>query len=295
LNLCGALAIATCGTSQRSEPDQLPLGAEYYFSIFGDSRDGNDIYSILQNRSVMVGKPLAAIHLGDMISTPKSAEQWPSFVSLTETYFDRQRFYPVIGNHDVEDARSFDLFMATFPQLDAPGYEVEQIGECFCVFTNTEDLEVRPGTIGPAQLAWLKAQLSSDAAQKARFRIIFTHRPLFPQHHHHDKPLQPQDELHELFKQAKVTAVFAGHEHSYSRIEKDGILYIVSGGAGSPLHEDAGSDAAFYHYIQVSYLRSALQVRTIDHTGKVRDDFKIELPTPTDAPAALFRGPGLGL
>lgn len=279
LNVCSLLLLATCGTSQRSIPDQLPEGAAYYFSIFGDSRDGNDIYSILQNRSVLVGKPLAAIHLGDMISTPKSSEQWPSFVSLTETYFANQSFYPVIGNHDVEDARSYDLFMATFPQLDTPGYEVENIGDCFCIILNSEDLEVRPGVIGPTQLAWLEAQLGSEAAQKAPFRVVFVHRPPFPQHHHKDKPLQPIENLHELFTKYKVAAVFAGHEHSYGRMEKDGVFYIVSGGAGSPLHADAGPDAAFYHYVQVSYLKTALQVRAIDHMGKVRDDFTIPLPT----------------
>lgn len=289
------MVLATCGTTERSVPDELPPGAEYYFSIFGDSRDGNDIYSVLQNRSVVVGKPLAAIHLGDMISTPKSSEQWPSFVSLTATYFETQRFYPVIGNHDVEDSRSFDLFMAAFPQLTMPGYEVEMIGECFCIITNSEDLEVRPGTIGPTQLAWLEEQLSSEAAQKARFRIVFTHRPPFPQHHHRDKPLQPTETLHELFKKYKVAAVFAGHEHSYSRIDKEGVIYVVSGGAGSPLHKDAGPDAAFYHYIQVSYLKTALQVRTIDHMGKVRDDFKIELPTPSASAAELSREPRSGL
>lgn len=295
LNVCGLLLLATCGTSQRSIPDELPDGAAYYFSIFGDSRDGNDIYSILQNRSVMVGKPLAAIHLGDMISTPKSSEQWPSFVSLTGTYFENQRFFPVIGNHDVEDARSHDLFMATFPQLDTPGYEVENIGDCFCIILNSEDLEARPGVIGPTQLAWLQAQLSSEAAQKAPFRIVFVHRPPFPQHHHKDKPLQPSDTLHELFKKYKVTAVFAGHEHSYSRMEKDGIFYVISGGAGSPLHGDAGLDAAFYHYVQVSYLKTALQVRTIDHMGKVRDDFTIQLPTSPSSAAVRIDESGSGL
>lgn len=281
------MVLATCGTSQRSATDQLPTGAEYYFSIFGDSRDGNHIYSILQNRSVMAGKPLAAVHLGDMISTHQSSEQWPSFVSLTETYYDAHRFYPVIGNHDVGDSRSFDLFLAVFPQVSQQGYEVEQIGECFCIFTNSEDLEVRPGVIGPKQLAWLEAQLSSEAAQKARFRIVFTHRPPFPQHHHRNQPLEPADTLHQLFSTYKVAAVIAGHEHSYARMEKDGVVYMVSGGAGSPLHQDAGPEAAFYHYVQVSYLKTALQFRAIDHSGNIRDDFKIELPPPADASSGL--------
>lgn len=289
------MVLATCGTTQRSTTDQLPDGAEYYFSIFGDSRDGNHIYSVLQNRSVMVGKPLAAVHLGDMISTHQSSEQWPSFVALTQTYFEAQRFYPVIGNHDVGDARSFDLFLAVFPQLNTPGYEVEQIGECFCIFTNSEDLEVRPSVIGPTQLAWLETQLASEAAQKARFRMVFTHRPPFPQHHHRDKPLQPADTLHRLFQTYKVAAVFAGHEHSYSRVEKDGIVYVISGGAGSPLHTTAGPDAAFYHYIQVSHLKTALQFRTIDHTGKIRDDFKIDLPLSSDDRAGLERRYGHSL
>ena len=156
--LCFVMVVTTCGTSSRLSSDQLPDGTEYYFSIFGDSRDGNDIYSTLQNRSTKAGKPLATIHLGDMISTHHNTEQWPSFVSLTRTYVEDGKFYPVIGNHDVADEKSLDLFLAVFPEMKK-GYIAEKIGDCFCIFLNSEDREDRTGVIGPTQLSWLQEEL----------------------------------------------------------------------------------------------------------------------------------------
>ena len=220
-----SLALTAC-SSNTLEDDSLPPGTNYYISFFGDSRDGNHVYSQLQSRSVKSGLPLAAIHLGDMISTPKNNEQWPAFISITKTYFKDEIFYPVIGNHDVEDSKSLGIFRAAFPKTPETGYNIRSIGDCFCVFLNSEDLETKPGIIGPTQIAWLESEFASEAGQSAKYRIVFVHRPLFPQNHHKDKPLEPQNQLHQIFNNNKVDMVVAGHEHSYSKTTVDDVIYL---------------------------------------------------------------------
>lgn len=271
------LSLLGCRLTSLKE-DTLPEGTQYYFSIFGDSRDGNHIFSQLQSRSVLAGKPLYTVHLGDMISTPRSAEQWPAFVALTQTYFPRGSFFPVIGNHDVDDTQSLRIFLAVYPEIPETGYYLKEVGGCFCVFLNSESLEVAPGTIGPEQMAWLGEKLGSEAAQSARYRIVFMHRPIYPQNQYSEDPLEPQDTLHELFLRTKVNLVISGHEHNYSRTEKDGLIYMISGGAGSPLHPSVPPLKSYYHYVQGSYLGDSLLFRAIDIYGVKHDEFKVALP-----------------
>ena len=40
-----------------------------------------------------------------------------------------------------------------------------------------------------------------------------------------------------ILEKRGVTALFAGHDHSYQRHEKAGIQYIVTAGAGAPLYD----------------------------------------------------------
>ena len=38
------------------------------------------------------------------------------------------------------------------------------------------------------------------------------------------------------FEEYGVNVVFQGHDHNYERLEKNGIIYITSGGGGAPLY-----------------------------------------------------------
>jgi len=65
--------------------------------------------------------------------------------------------------------------------------------------------------------------------------------------------VENQEELHAIFRQYPVKAVFAGHEHVYWREpadKHDGIEYFVSGGAGAPLYAPP-ERGGFSHYLVV--------------------------------------------
>lgn len=268
----GILSFLGC-SSAHNDGDSVEEGAEYYLTLFGDSADGNHIFSELLRRSVYKQKPSFTLHTGDMIADYELSNQWPVFLSLVKTYIDEKNFYPVIGNHDVKDRRSLDLFNSAFPGLGTEGYYTRTLKDCYCIFLNSEDTEDHRGTIGKTQLNWLESQLNSTSAQDMKCRMVLVHRPLFPQNDHKEDPLMPRDELHNLFVKYDVEVVVSGHDHSYSRSNKDGVTYLIIGGAGSKLR----TGFTPYHYIQVFRYEEYLLFRMIDIFGKAHDEFRIEL------------------
>jgi hypothetical protein len=80
-----------------------------------------------------------------------------------------------------------------------------------------------------------------------------------------------------LFERYGVDAVFSGHDHCYSRAEKNGVRYFVSGGGGAPLYprdpkparEDV--DASIYYERTFNYLRIQVVGEFVE-VSAVRDD-----------------------
>jgi len=102
------------------------------------------------------------------------------------------------------------------------------------------------------QFEWLKKELSSS---QAKHKFVFMHRPTFdPSEIYQDYTMSGREvtqELMRLFTKFKVDYVFAGHIHGYARAERDGVIYIVTAGAGAPLYLPAGM-GGFYNYVRVS-------------------------------------------
>jgi hypothetical protein len=90
-----------------------------------------------------------------------------------------------------------------------------------------------------------------------------------------DKYPSDRDQLHQFFVKARMNAVFAGDDHRYDRREKDGVLYIISGGGGAPLHPFKES-GGYYHYVWVSIQTDRMEGEVVDLEGQVRDRFVIK-------------------
>jgi len=75
--------------------------------------------------------------------------------------------------------------------------------------------------------------------------------------------------------------VMSGHEHNYERTRPvNGIVYIVTGGGGSPLRTvDISSitEKALIalHFIQVTIRGESVFLKTIDINGKVVDEARL--------------------
>ncbi|MBF0429706.1 MAG: NPCBM/NEW2 domain-containing protein [Fibrobacteria bacterium] len=98
---------------------------------------------------------------------------------------------------------------------------------------------------------YIEAQLQTQAAKDAAWRIIFFHIPVYSSGGH---VMEGIPDFEKLCDQYNVEMVFSGHSHNYDRTyllydrqvvteEKDinhevkGTFYVVTGGGGAPLYE----------------------------------------------------------
>ena len=162
------------------------------------------------------------------------------------------RLFVVPGNHDVDGAGGRETFEAHFGRTPwAFGHR----GWRF-IGLDTEEPGFR-GEIAGEQLRWLQEELGRR--KRCRGTVVFLHRPVWP------TPLAegrvrslPRPELHRLLAGAGVSAVFAGHEHRFHQEVRDGVLYVITGGAGASL-----LDGAAHHFSLVEIRGRRLDVRDV--------------------------------
>lgn len=125
------------------------------------------------------------------------------------------------------------------------------------------------------QLAWLETELGKGFKHK----FVFLHRPLFPTifgtGYCLDRYPVERDRLHQLFVKHGVALVMSGHQHLYNRSEKDGVLYVITGGGGAQLHPFTGDSSGFMHYIVAKKRNEGYVFSVFDFKGTVRDEFSL--------------------
>ena len=244
----------------------------FQFAVIGDSRDGEKVYTRLLEK-ILERKPDFIIHLGDMIAKPDEKE-WRLFFDLSRPI--TVPFFPVAGNHDVGiTRRGEEMYRRQFLLPEGKAHYSFRAGGVVFIILNSEKGK---GRISNEQLQWLREILESS---NHAFKLVFLHRPLFlpadsfKRGGGMDKYPSDRDHLHQLFLKAKMNAVFAGDDHRYDRREKEGILYIISGGGGAPLHpfKERGG---YFHYVWVSVQADQIEGEVVDIEGQVRDRFVIE-------------------
>lgn len=106
----------------------------------------------------------------------------------------------------------------------------------------------------PFQLHWLKEQLRDPSAAH---RFVFIGHPMFRATKESPLDFDNQylddiafrDRLHELFREHGVDAVFSSNLHLFDHQVRDGVDYVVTGGAGGLVLND---ETSFYHYVDVT-------------------------------------------
>lgn len=198
--------------------------------------------------------PDFAIGTGDYIHGADSQEtlraQWNAFFWALQPLQARKPVYfvPAPGNHEIRGGAGNRLFLEYFKRLF---FSFNWAGSHFAIL-NTEE-PGRESRIAGQQLTWLKQDLAG--AQTASHIFVALHRPLFPVSLHKGDSLdeypKERDALHALFVRYRVTCVFAGHEHLYNRQVRDGIQYIITGGAGADLYASP-TKGGFHHFLYVT-------------------------------------------
>jgi len=207
----------------------------FTFAVCGDSHGCGEIYGRILD-SVRRDGCAFLIHVGDLVQ--RGTEQ--EFVEFAQFMSDfNTPFYPVPGNRDTPDG----LLTAFLKHSGAPAARYSfDYGPVHVSIIDTSS----GSALG--ELAWLAGDL--DATDRP-IKIVALHYPPFDPAGSDYIMQAGNDELMNLVSEKGVKLVFAGHIHTYDQAERDGVRYIITGGAGAPLYA-TDNRPAYYHYVRAT-------------------------------------------
>jgi calcineurin-like phosphoesterase family protein len=243
---------------------------DFEFVVIGDTRprfesqDFRPFEGLIAKINAV--NPALVINLGDLIYGygPRSKErQWDKYQQVIKEI--GPPYYQLPGNHDTHSKEARKIYGRRFGRF----YQSFDYQDChFVLLDNTE--RERWGYLGPAQLEWLKTDLKHT---RARSVFVFLHFPVWeperitPEYHE----FWAQN-LHPLFNQSRVRAVFAGHFHAYGPTrEFDGIRYFITGGGGAELRPEYKKSGGEHHFMRVKVSGDAFDVRVVTERGELSD------------------------
>jgi tartrate-resistant acid phosphatase type 5 len=147
-------------------------------------------------------------------------------------------------------------------------------------------------TADSVQANWLKTEL---AAAQEPWKIVYMHHPPYSSGSVHGSTA----DLQWPYAEWGATAVLAGHDHTYERLNIDGLTYFVNGVGGSSLYgQGALVEGSQYFYSEdygamlVTADDNSIQFDFYNRSGKLLDHYAT---VPETLPVALIAGVFLGL
>jgi hypothetical protein len=198
-----------------------------------------------------------------------------------------------IGNHEgggTDPASGFsNIKNSGMVKKSSTSYYAWKQGNCFFVCM---------GYLAAGQYPWLRSQLNSEESKSAKWRFIFSHKPVYSTSDHGADGNTSEGTSVTLLRKYcdtfKVTAYFSGHDHGYQRTKllnnnapvatsspydirkTPGTIYMVNGGGGAPLRSWpsaswAAYSAKIYNYTVVNATADTCYFETKNEKGAIVD------------------------
>jgi tartrate-resistant acid phosphatase type 5 len=195
------------------------------------------------------------------------------------------RFWPVTGNHDYSDG-GIDNYTGYFA---LPGNERTYsvtLGPVEVLAIDSQAALADPAEMS-AQRAWLE---SAVRASTAAWQVVILHHPPYSSGLVHGSTAAMQWP----YADWGVDLVLAGHDHTYERVEANGITYVVDGLGGASRYRFgapvAGSVARYdadWGALRLVASEAAIDGEFISTDGTVQDSFRLEnAVVPSSPPSA---------
>lgn len=211
--------------------------SDYFtFAVMGDSQDGSKTFKKIL-KDIDNDHYIFAIDNGDLVFDGEKAK-YRTFYNMIKNV--QTPFLVAIGNHDIKEGGAenyFDIFGKFY-------YSFDYGNSLFIVLDDANEK-----TIDAVQMGWLEEQLQKNYQHK----FVFLHVPLFDPRPRVDKSLKNKQNVQEfmaLMEKYKPDVVFSSHIHAYFDEMRNGVNYIITGGAGSELW-GTDPDHYFNHYIKI--------------------------------------------
>ncbi len=205
------------------------------FAVAGDARDGEVVFGRLLERVQNDGNAFLVL-LGDLV-TRGSTSNWLAFREQTKDF--KLPIYAVPGNHELEGGSMAEFLR--YSSAPASHYAFDR-GAAHFTF-----LDSSAGGLNAAELAFLDDDLAKSAAP---VKLVFVHHPPFDPAGGDHIMGEGRDQFMQIVARRRVHHVFAGHIHCYEEGGRDGVKYVITGGAGAPL-SCLPVLGGFHHYVRV--------------------------------------------
>ena len=187
------------------------------------------------------------------------------------------RFFPSLGNHDWFTA-------GAQPYLDyfeLPGneryYDVVR-GDVHLFALDSDANEPDGITSDSIQGQWLREKL---AASTAPWRVVYMHHPPYSSSTHGSTP-----EMQWPYREWGANLVLSGHDHTYERLARDGLTYVVCGVGGydtfypivTPIAGSLAQDVVDHGALLIDADDTQLRVRFYEIDGALIDEVVLTSP-----------------
>lgn len=235
---------------------------------FSDSPDGGFQKAIVNISKNNVDLLMA---VGDLVSSCEGGSKCEGKLKNWKNIVGSKlipKLYAAMGNHDrTGKTKADDVWQKVFVlPVNGPENYSELVysfnfENSHFIFLNSEKPEEH--IINKTQRNWLEKDLSSNKKENT---FVFFHEPAYPVGSKIGEGLDAEkkdrDALWEILKKYKVTAVFNGHEHIYSRRNIDGVYQFVVGNTDSFDHKPANKNAE-YSYVGKHYAIVEVKIKEI--------------------------------
>ena len=101
------------------------------------------------------------------------------------------------------------------------------------------------------------------------------HPPFYSGNGPDSRVTKMRDNIEPILQHHHIKLVVQGHQHYYSRSEKDGVTYLVLGGGGGPLIKPNSSEPYYvfgkscFHFARFEISGDEMNIKVVDDRGKL--------------------------
>lgn len=270
------------------KPNAAGLAGEFKYVILGDNRDGYDTFESMIEQINGIN-PVFVIDNGDLVFSGKP-NQYRLFDRLTTRI--GSTLCTTLGNHDIRG-----VGRETYTMLYGPPYYSFDFMDSHFIFLDSSPGWAENRAISNEQYIWLENDLKKAGGKRL---FVVSHIPprdprsnvtkneianyvnqaksgeswaeqkldSYFENKNMSHGFQDPEEaikFETLMSQYQVDTVYLSHIHSNFEYYKDGVRYLISGGAGAELL----TENSYYHYL-------------VANIGDFNNMTMIELPSPAN-------------